>query len=319
MLEIAESYGMQLSIYLEASPSVQGAPQEAKPDTFISELNYILENYGDHPAFCKFQGVPVIFIYSLPFSLISLTEWDNVISSVQHEGIYIVDSFDPEALAIFQGCHTYTPVGWPEEWIRESYKTAAFRSRYLGKIFVATVVPGYNDTLVRDPGLFVPRDDGAYYQSLWDVALNCQPNWIMITSWNEWHEATEIEPSLEYGEQYLDLTLQNKQNWHTDVTQEIAEESNKPAFSLSQNHPTPFNAKTVIRYYLPKACDVTLSIYNIIGQKVGTLVNEHESRGSKMISWDSKNDGGVEVASGVYFYRIEAENFVRVKKMALIK
>jgi flagellar hook assembly protein FlgD len=91
------------------------------------------------------------------------------------------------------------------------------------------------------------------------------------------------------------------------------------AFSLSQNYPNPFNPETVIRYTLPEDCHVELILYNILGQKVKMLVDEHQSAGYKMVRWDSRDDEGDEVASGIYLYRIEANGFVDVKKMAVLK
>jgi len=69
-----------------------------------------------------------------------------------------------------------------------------------------TVIPGYDDTKIRHPGLKADRLDGEVYRVLWEEAIKAKPDWVLITSWNEWHEGSEIEPSLEYGDQYLQLT-----------------------------------------------------------------------------------------------------------------
>ncbi len=98
-----------------------------------------------------------------------------------------------------------------------------------------------------------------------------------------------------------------------DLTQRPGE------FDLRQNYPNPFNPTTVIEYALPKASFVKIRIYNILGQKVRHLVDEPQEPGYKKIHWDGKDDGGNEVSSGVYFYRIEAGDFVECKKMTLLK
>lgn len=90
-------------------------------------------------------------------------------------------------------------------------------------------------------------------------------------------------------------------------------------FNLSQNYPNPFNAVTVISFALPKAGHVKLEIYNILGQKVKDLVDEKVSAGYKKVVWDGKNNGGNDVASGVYFYKLRTEGFVEVMKMTLLK
>jgi hypothetical protein len=90
-------------------------------------------------------------------------------------------------------------------------------------------------------------------------------------------------------------------------------------FSLSANYPNPFNPETEIKYALPKDCHVKLAIYNILGEKVKVLVDEQQSAGYRRVCWDGKSDKGEEVASGVYFYRLETKEFSEVKKMMLVK
>lgn len=91
------------------------------------------------------------------------------------------------------------------------------------------------------------------------------------------------------------------------------------AFELSQNYPNPFNPETEIGYVLPNACQVELSVYNLLGQKVRTLVDEFQSAGLKNVKWDGKDENGANVASGVYFYKIKAGEFTETKKMIMLK
>lgn len=90
-------------------------------------------------------------------------------------------------------------------------------------------------------------------------------------------------------------------------------------FSISQNYPNPFNPTCVIAYALPNDCQVKLSIYNILGQKVKVLIDEYQSAGYRTVTWDGKDDQGQKVSAGVYFYRIEAGNFEKSLKMVLTK
>jgi hypothetical protein len=85
-------------------------------------------------------------------------------------------------------------------------------------------------------------------------------------------------------------------------------------FSLSQNYPNPFNPTTKINYDLPKDCKVTMIIYDILGREVIKLVNEFKKAGRYTASFNGHN-----LSSGVYFYRIEAGEFVQSKKMVLVK
>ncbi len=90
-------------------------------------------------------------------------------------------------------------------------------------------------------------------------------------------------------------------------------------FQLFQNYPNPFNPQTRIRYDLPVSGHVKLIIYNVLGQKVKVLVDQIQDAGHKSVIWDGRDQGGQEVASGIYFYKIIAENFHKTKKMVLLK
>ncbi|MBI3112269.1 MAG: T9SS type A sorting domain-containing protein [Ignavibacteriales bacterium] len=91
-------------------------------------------------------------------------------------------------------------------------------------------------------------------------------------------------------------------------------------FTLSQNYPNPFNPSTTIKFGLPKEAPVTLEIYNVLGVKVRTLIaGETMSAAFHTLVWDGKNDGGIAVPSGVYLYRVHADQFQASKKMTLIK
>jgi len=90
-------------------------------------------------------------------------------------------------------------------------------------------------------------------------------------------------------------------------------------FILEQNYPNPFNPETTIDYYLPELSDVKLTIFNSIGQKIKELVNLRESAGSYSVKWNGTDDFGRPVASGLYFYKLEAGHFTKINKMVLIK
>ena len=90
-------------------------------------------------------------------------------------------------------------------------------------------------------------------------------------------------------------------------------------FILWQNYPNPFNPTTTIRYELPIRGQVVLKIYNIIGQKVKTLVDKVQTSGKKLIVWDGRDDFGNIVSSGVYIYKIQAGTEFKAKKMVFLK
>ena len=96
------------------------------------------------------------------------------------------------------------------------------------------------------------------------------------------------------------------------------------SYALGQNYPNPFNPVTNIDYQIPVPSNVVISIYNVLGQKVLELINEHQDFGYHEVSWHGRNSHGKQLSSGVYFYRLEAtmddgEKFIQTNKMLLLK
>jgi hypothetical protein len=96
-------------------------------------------------------------------------------------------------------------------------------------------------------------------------------------------------------------------------------------FTLEQNYPNPFNPVTTIGYQLPSESKVTIEVYNILGQNVIQLVNDKKEAGFYDVQWDGRNKNGVQLATGVYIYRMTAETidsrerFLMNKRMILVK
>ena len=104
----------------------------------------------------------------------------------------------------------------------------------------------------------------------------------------------------------------------TDVT-EIPSPELPEAYELGQNYPNPFNMRTSIEFSLPRAGHITVDVFNVLGRKVRTLVDEHVSAGRKLLTWDGRDDGDTEVSSGLYFYRLTTDGFQQTRKMTLLK
>ncbi|HUV30542.1 MAG TPA: T9SS type A sorting domain-containing protein [Acidobacteriota bacterium] len=91
-------------------------------------------------------------------------------------------------------------------------------------------------------------------------------------------------------------------------------------FALAQNYPNPFNPKTAIKFDVPYETHVKLTVFNMLGQEVITLVDEVvPPQFGKQVEWDGRSASGRTVASGVYFYKLETDSFVQTRKMALLK
>ncbi len=104
-----------------------------------------------------------------------------------------------------------------------------------------------------------------------------------------------------------------------DVPDSTANEYLPASFTLTQNYPNPFNPSTTIEYSLPRRSHVTIDIYNMLGQKVCTLVDRDESAGDHSAVWDGTEASGESVATGIYLYRLQAGDRTETKKMLLLK
>ena len=90
-------------------------------------------------------------------------------------------------------------------------------------------------------------------------------------------------------------------------------------YMLHQNYPNPFNPRTVIQYEVPIQVRVTITIFDLLGRKVVTLVDAVQGPGYKAIAWDGKNKSGLPVGAGLYFYQIQTPTYIHTKKMILVR
>ena len=90
-------------------------------------------------------------------------------------------------------------------------------------------------------------------------------------------------------------------------------------FALHQNYPNPFNPTTTIKYDLPEAANVRIMIYDLMGRKIRSLVNERQDVGFRSVQWNAADDLGLQVSAGMYIFTIQAGDFRQVKKMILLK
>jgi hypothetical protein len=90
-------------------------------------------------------------------------------------------------------------------------------------------------------------------------------------------------------------------------------------YKLLQNYPNPFNPTTTIQFQIPQSTNVNLKIYDIVGRRIKTLIDEEIRAGYYSVDWDGLNEAGVSMSSGVYIYRIVTEEFIQTKQMVLLK
>ena len=166
-----------------------------------------------------------------------------------------------------------------------------------------------NSLVVIDTNVFAGTENGGVYFS-----TNNGSQWTQV---NNGLISTNVQ-TLAIDGSYLFAGILGGGVWKrplselTGITKEEAELSKD--FTLSQNYPNPFNPNTTINYSLPKAGSVRLIVYNAIGSKVATVVNEYKPAGNYSIQFNGSN-----LASGIYLYKLEAGQFSQIKKMILLK
>jgi GH18 family chitinase len=102
----------------------------------------------------------------------------------------------------------------------------------------------------------------------------------------------------------------------TDVT---STEITPNEFKLAQNYPNPFNPSTTIQFQMPSMSHVTIAVFNVLGQKIRTLVDRVVAQGSAHTTWDGKDESGNHVTSGIYLYKMQSGNYLATRKMVFAK
>ncbi len=214
ILDACGRHGLTACIYYETVPQPQTAATAAE------DIIKVLAKYAGHKAHLKVNGKPVVFIYGRAVGQLGLLGWLDAVKLVNagYRGgaVFIGDQFSYGAARVFDGVHTYNPAGSlagksledAQRWAASTYPSWVQLADGADKISTITVIPGYDDTKIRTPGLSVDRLNGDLYRIQWEQAIAADPHWVLVTTFNEWHEGSEIEPSLQFGTKYIDLTGQ---------------------------------------------------------------------------------------------------------------
>jgi hypothetical protein len=127
-----------------------------------------------------------------------------------------------------------------------------------------------------------------------------------------------VDPGQTYYYMLVDEDLQGKKTHHGPVFA-AASDGTPSAYSLLPNYPNPFNPSTAIGYAIPQDDHVALTVYNVLGQEIRTLVDARQAAGTYTVMWDGKDAAGHHLNSGVYFYSIKAGDYTETRKMVLMK
>ncbi|MCS6826998.1 MAG: endo-1,3-alpha-glucanase family glycosylhydrolase [Caldilinea sp.] len=208
LLEEAAARGFKIAVLFETdSPFLGGV------GAVSAALRHLLDVHSNHPAYLRVDGRPVIFFWRP--SLYGVETWATIRNQVDpgRAAIWVGEGVDVSYLSVFDGHHLYSNTWNPPADLTATNRQFAGRVESMrtsvgaDRFWVATVMPGYNDVKIR-PGAGFARDreGGAYYERSWQAAIDSNPRWVVINSFNEWPEGSYIEPSVAFGDLFLGLT-----------------------------------------------------------------------------------------------------------------
>lgn len=221
LLRLTQLHGMHAALFFETE-DFDGRP------AMVTALRHFLQVHAEHPNYFRVGGRPVMLIWR-PIAVFgpngqrvnekspaAVAAWRSLLDEVdpQRRALWIAEGDYFPFLEVFDGIFPYSIAWSPTPAAQlQSYgqRTRDFSAQARSqKLWIATAMPGYDDTgIAGRPGTFaVDRGNGAYYEKTFRGAIASRPSWIVITSFNEWLEGTQIEPSPAYGTRYLELTKQ---------------------------------------------------------------------------------------------------------------
>jgi len=208
LLDIAAEKGFRVAVDFDIN-----SPFMAGVGGYADNLRHLHSVHASHPAYLRYQGRPVVFFFNV--SRLPVATWQSLRDQADPDpnAIWIAEGTDLRYQSVFDGHHLYS-VTWPNQ-IPPSQTLPRWgdrvrtynRQHSTAKLWVATVMPGYDDRKARPGSGFArPRNGGDYYRQCWQAAITSKPHWVIINSFNEWPEGSYIEPSQAHGSLYLDLT-----------------------------------------------------------------------------------------------------------------
>jgi hypothetical protein len=209
----------QFPLLLDAAEGLKMAPYietATNPDGLAADIAYLIQNYGKHEAWLKLDGKPVIFVFDRVLQSLGIAGWTAARAKAKVDAAFVGPANNileiNDRRHAFEALHIYSmqfPLADAQtvdaSWCADFCNTWVGAQKGL-KTTTATVMPGFDDHLLPDrtgKRPIVDRDNGKLFQNLWDAAVAAKPDWILVVSFNEWHEASQVEPSVQFGTREL--------------------------------------------------------------------------------------------------------------------
>jgi uncharacterized protein YraI len=240
LLEEASVRNFKIAILFETDSPFLGGIGD-----ITGALQHAAAVHMSHPAYLRVDGQPVLFFWRP--HIYDVGTWQGVRAQADpnYGQIWISEGVNTQFLAVFDGHHLYSNTWNPPADL--TYTNQKFADRVqearnkfgVRKFWVATVMPGYDDTRIRPGyGFAKDREGGAYYERSWQAAMASSPNWIVINSFNEWPEGTYIEPSAAHGDRYIQLTATWSGQFKSGGPRNISVPESAPTAPPTQPAPT---------------------------------------------------------------------------------
>jgi Glycosyl hydrolase family 99 len=235
LLDVALANNFKAAVDFET-----GGPFFKNTTDVQNALTSLLSTHALHPAYLTVNNKPVIFFWQN--NRYTVETWTAIRNAVDpyHNSIWIAEGTNLDYLRVFDGLHLYT-IAWSADpratnvtWGQRVREKAIELGSF--KYFVGTAMAGWNDTLLHRSGSFVrDRANGDYFRSSFTGVTQANADWAIITSFNEWAEGTQIEPSITYGDDYLNLAAQLADVYRTTASSYLIAPTETP---IPTNTPT---------------------------------------------------------------------------------
>ena len=339
---------------------------------FKDDMLYLAETYFNHPNYLRIDDRPVIYVYvTRGFygdHTRGMQEARTALLNAGHDVFFIADGVDAQnSLAEYDALSNYLTleVGgcmlWDGSYPNDNSCVASMEQRWTnyqvlaqnaGIHFIPNIAPGFNkngwgsnpnEFWVCPPRLSPESSHTSVLDGTCDLALTYMDSslrMVTLTSFNEWHEDTQVEPTIVsdttsrdnnngqiskgyaykgYGTDRLEVIL-SKFGGASEVYAAVDDESHLPgSYKLQQNHPNPFNPSTTIPFELPLSTNVNLSIYDILGREVSQVIDGFWQGGYHQVIWNGRTAIGREVPTGIYIARLVTPEYTKFIKMVLLK